>query len=76
MQPTTSSSGDSKLDRRRRQKNESARRCRERRQEDNVRMANTLKANEERIKQLERQVDDLSSELTSGPRPAWFGDPF
>lgn len=66
MSPRNDTASKSKDDRRRRQKTESARRCRERQQNEDKLIEDAVYANEKRIKKLEKQVDILSSELERG----------
>lgn len=73
---SSSSSHESKESRRRRLKNESARRCRERRVSEDAHMAYILRENERRILQLQQEVDSLAAELAEPGRPLWFGKPF
>lgn len=81
-----------KMSEERRRKNvESAIRSRERLKNEQNWMSVQMKENDDRMKKLERQIEELTEELTvpqksrsskmkatsgHGDRPSWFGEPF
>ena len=73
---------ESNIERRRRLKNESARRCRKTKKQQDEMMKMILDSNDQRISQLQREVDRLEREVeqldlkSSNNRPNRFGDPF
>lgn len=84
-----SSDSDRKSETRRRKNVESAKRSRERLRNEHKWMKIQMLENEDRVRDLEKRVNELASELRAPPRkgrngqanvpserPHWFGEPF